>query len=88
MVGRIAAAWGGCGWAGGGCPQLGSAAAGAVEEQALCKLSVLLLAGESAGYPPQKWTLEPARCVSSNFGLKLGYFNSYNVPCACTYSQG
>lgn len=63
-------------------------AAGAVEDQALCKLSVLLLAGESAGYPRQKWALEPARCVSSNFGFKLGYFSSYDVPCACTYSQG
>lgn len=66
-----AAAQGGCGWLGGGCPQFGSAAAaGAVEDQALRKLSVLLLAGESAGYSLQKWALEPARCVSSNFGFK------------------
>lgn len=83
-----AAAQGGCGWAGGGCLQFSSAAGGAGEDQVLCKLLVLLLAGESTGYPLLKWALEPARCVSSNFGFKSGYFHSYNVPCACTYSQG
>lgn len=70
-AGGTADAQGGCGWAGGGCRLLGSAAAaGVAEDQALCKPSVLLLVGESAGYPPQKCALEPARCVPSNFGFK------------------